>query len=206
MTRRLTRHSSALPAEPTLRRRAKKRNVATRYGRITCELQTQGGGQARWEINTSIVGVVEPLDLLSVTASPSELKLKRGGKAEFTVKIERNEGFKDAVTLDMAFMYFTTKFGEQLPPGVTLAKGSTGRLGGDTLEGKIILEANDKALLVERFPVAALARVPITFSITTNYAQQPDVFDRDGVTYINCCRYLTFFDISLSRRPVSGVS
>lgn len=144
-----------------------------RYGRITCELQTQGGGQARWPIRTSIVGVVEPLDLQSVTAEPTELKLKRGGKAEFKVRIVRSEEFKEPVTLAMSFMYFTNSFGNQLPPGVTVAKSSTGRLAGDTLEGTIVLEATDKALPVQRLPIAALARVPITFSITTNYASNP---------------------------------
>jgi len=145
----------------------------TRYGRITCELQTQGGGQARWPVKTSIVGVVEPLDLLSVVAEPTEVNLKRGGKAEFNIRIERNKDFKEPVTVAMAFMYFTSNFGDQLPPGVTVAKNSTGRLSGDTLEGKIVLEASDKALQVERLPIAALARVPITFSITTNFASNP---------------------------------
>lgn len=144
-----------------------------RYGRITCELQTQGGGQARWPIRTSIVGVVEPLDLLSVTADPAELTLKRGGQASFKLKIVRNKDFKEPVTLAMSFLYFKTSFGNQLPPGVTMAGASTGRLSGDTLEGTIVLEASNKALLVERLPVAGMARVPITFSITTNYASNP---------------------------------
>ena len=147
--------------------------IVTRIGRVTCELQSQGGGQARWPVKTSVVGVTEPLDLLSVTAEPTEITLPKGGKAEFTVKIERSAEFKESVTLAMSFMYFTNSFGDQLPPGVTLARASTGRLAGDTLEGKIILEATDKALAVNRLPIAALARVPITFSITTNYASNP---------------------------------
>ncbi|HIE97057.1 MAG TPA: hypothetical protein EYG03_20040 [Planctomycetes bacterium] len=147
--------------------------IVTRIGRVTCELQSQGGGQARWPVKTSIVGVTEPLDLLSVTAEPTEITLPRGGTAEFTVKIKRSAEFKESVTVAMSFMYFTNSFGDQLPPGVTLAKASTGRLAGDTLEGKIILEATDKALSVNRLPIAALARVPITFSITTNYASNP---------------------------------
>jgi hypothetical protein len=147
--------------------------IVTRTGRVTCELQSQGGGQARWPVKTSIVGVTDPLDLLSVTADPTEITLPKGGKAEFSVKIERSADFKESVTLAMSFMYFANSFGDQLPPGVTLAKASTGRLAGDTLEGKIILEATDKALTVSRLPIAALARVPITFSITTNYASNP---------------------------------
>ncbi len=144
-----------------------------RVGRITCELQASGGGQARWPIHTSIVGVTKPLDLLKVEAEPAELVLKPGEKAEIKVRIVRNEGFTDPVTLAMSFLYFTTSYGEQLPPGVKLAKGSTTRLAGKTLEGKIVLEAANNALPVERLPIAVMARVPITFSITTNYASNP---------------------------------
>ncbi len=144
-----------------------------RYGRITCELQTQGGGQARWPISTQLVGVTEPLDLLKVEATPSELTLKPGGKAEITVRIERSKGYKDPVTLAMAFKYFSTTYGNQLPPGVTVSKSSKARLTGNVLEGKIILEATDKAMPVERLPISVLARVSITFSITTNYGSNP---------------------------------
>ena len=67
-------------------------------------------------------------------------------------------------------MYFKSKYGEQLPPGVTLSNKSKTRLAGDTLEGTLIIEASKKATPVKRFPFAAMARVGITFSITTNYA------------------------------------
>ena len=57
-----------------------------------------------------------------------------------------------------------------LPPGGE-CRGV--RLAGDVLEGKIPLKASDKALSVTRLPIAEIARVPITFSITTNYASNP---------------------------------
>jgi len=146
---------------------------AIRYGRITCEQQSSGGGQARWPINTQIVGVTKPLDLLKVEAEPKEVSLKPGEKQEITVRIERQKGFTDPVTLAMSFDYFKSKFGEQLPPGVTVGKASQLRLAGKVLEGKVVLEASDKALAVEKLPIAVLARVSITFSITTNYASNP---------------------------------
>lgn len=142
-------------------------------GRITCEQQSSGGGQARWPIRTQIVGVTKPLDLLKVNASPSDISLKPGEKKEITVRIERNEGFTDPVTLAMSFDYFSNKYGEQLPPGVTVGKASKLRLSGKTLEGKVILEASDKAVPVKRLPLTVLARVSITFSITTNYGTNP---------------------------------
>ena len=146
---------------------------ATRYGRVTCEQQSSGGGQARWPINTQVVGVTKPLDLLKVEAEPNEITLKPGEKKEITVRVERQEGFTDPVTLAMSFDYFSTKYGEQLPPGVTVGKASKLRLAGKVLEGTVILEASDKAVAVERLPIAVLARVSITFSITTNYASNP---------------------------------
>ncbi len=147
-----------------------KEQEIVRYGRITCEIQSRGGGQARWPINTSIVGVTKPLDLLEVKATPSEITLKPGESAEIKVKIKRSAVYKDPVTLATSFMYFRSKFGEQLPPGVTLSKKSKTRLAGDTLEGTLIIEASSKAKPIKRFPFAAMARVGITFSITTNYA------------------------------------
>jgi hypothetical protein len=147
--------------------------VVVRHGRVTCEQQSSGGGQARWPISTQIVGVTKPLDLLTVVAEPSEVILKTGEKQELKVRIERQDGFTDPVTLAMSFDYFASKFGEQLPPGVTVAKASKLRLAGKVLEGTVILEASDKALAVEKLPVAVLARVSITFSITTNYGSNP---------------------------------
>tara|TARA_R110002111_G_scaffold117466_2_gene179494 strand:+ start:69428 stop:71611 length:2184 start_codon:yes stop_codon:yes gene_type:complete len=147
-----------------------KEREIVREGRITCEIQSGGGGQARWPINTSIVGVTKPLDLLEVTATPSEIVLKPGESAEIKVKIKRSDVYKDPVTLATSFMYFTSKFGEQLPPEVTLSSKSKTRLAGDTLEGTLIIEASKKATPIKRFPFAAMARVGITFSITTNYA------------------------------------
>jgi hypothetical protein len=144
-----------------------------RRGRVTCEQQSSGGGQARWPISTQIVGVTRPLDLLKVEATPSEVTLKPGEKKEITVRIERQKGFTDPVTLAMSFDYFSNKFGEQLPPGVTVAKASKLRLAGKNLEGKVILEASDKAIPVKRLPLSVLARVSITFSITTNYGTNP---------------------------------
>ena len=145
-----------------------------RSGRVTCELQGGGGGQVRWPIHTQLVAVTEPLDLLGVEASPAEITLKPGEQTEISFRVTRNKDFKDPVTIAMAFKYFAQTYGSQLPPGVTMEKGSTERIVGDKLEGKIILKADPKkSVPVEKFPIAVLARVAITFSITTNYASNP---------------------------------
>ena len=98
---------------------------------------------------------------------------RKGCHSSMDTEIERVKGFKDAVSLEMTFKYFANKLGEQLPPGVTMSSKSKARLTGDNLKGKIILEASKKAVAVERLPISILARVSITFSITTNYGSNP---------------------------------
>ena len=95
------------------------------------------------------------------------------GTFEIKVRIERKPEFKDAITLAASFNYFESVLGGQLPPGVKMSSDSKARLNGDVSEGTIILEAEAKALPVERLTVAVLARVGISFSISTNYASNP---------------------------------
>ena len=153
-----------------------KPREVTREGHVTCELQSTGGSQGRWPIRTQLVGVTEPLDLVKVEATPDEITLAPGEKAEIAVRIERNKGFDESVSLAMAFKYFSNTLGAQLPPGVKVAQESTARLNKGVAEGKIILEAETgkkRPPPVERLPIAVIARVSITFSITTNYASNP---------------------------------
>ena len=141
---------------------------------MTCELQ-QGGGSAqiRWPCKTQIVGVTKPLDLIRVEASPAEINLKPGERVEIDVKIVRQEGNSDPVTLAMSHMYYTNSVGDQLPPGVTLSTESRTQLKGDESESKIILVAAADALAVENLPIAVMARVYATYNISTNYASTP---------------------------------
>ncbi|MCH9654895.1 MAG: PPC domain-containing protein [Planctomycetes bacterium] len=145
-----------------------------RYGMVTCELQ-QGGGSAqiRWPCKTQIVGVTKPLDLVTVEASPAVINLKPGEKTEITVKITRQKGKSNPVTLAMSHMYYTTSYGNQLPPGVTLSSESRTQLKGNETEAKIILEASKTAKPVKNLPVAIMARVYVSYNISTNYASTP---------------------------------
>ncbi len=145
-----------------------------RYGHITCELQSgSGSSQIRWPCNTQIVGVTEPLDLARVEASPTEITLEPGGRAEINVRIVRVEGNSDPVTLAMSHLYQKRSSGDQLPPGVTLSSESRTQLKGNESKATIILEAAPDALPVERLPIAVMARVYITYSISTNYGSNP---------------------------------
>ena len=145
-----------------------------RQAHVTAELRRAGASRFyRAPIKTQLLAVTKPLDLTRVTAKPDELTLPRGGKTTITVRIERSAEYSDQVLIDMAFSFFSTKYGEQLPAGVTMSAASETKLTDADLEATIVLEATDQALLVERLPVAALARVPITYSIMTNYASNP---------------------------------
>ena len=145
-----------------------------RYGNVTCELQ-QGGGSAqlRWPCKTQVVGVTEPLDLVRVESSVNEITLEPGGQAEFSVRIDRQEGNSDPVTLAMRHMYYTNSCGDQLPPGVTLSADSKTQLKANETEAKFIIKASKDALPVNKLPIAVMARLYVTYNISTNYASTP---------------------------------
>ncbi len=145
-----------------------------RQGWVTCELQ-QGGGSAqfRWPCKTQIVGVTQPLDLVRVDASPSRIELQPGGRCEIKVNIVRQEGNTDPVTLAMSHLYYTDSCGDQLPPGVSLSNQSRTQLKGDETEATIVLEATPEALPVRDLNIAVMARVFVTYNISTNYASSP---------------------------------
>jgi hypothetical protein len=145
-----------------------------RYGQVTCELQNGGGSaQTRWPCKTQIVGVTQPLDLVRVEASPTRIDLQPGESAEIKVKVVRQEGNTDPVTLAMCHKYYTRSCGDQLPPGVILSSKSRTQLKGDESEATIVLEAESDALPVNDLKIAVMARVYVTYNISTNYASTP---------------------------------
>ncbi|MEO2037042.1 MAG: PPC domain-containing protein [Planctomycetaceae bacterium] len=145
-----------------------------RQGMVTCELQ-QGGGSAqiRWPCKTQIVGITRPLDLVRVEATPTQIELKPGESSEIKLRVVRQDGNSDPVTLAMSHMYYTNSCGDQLPPGVTLSSKSRTQLKGDESEAIIVLEAAENALPVTDLPIAVMARVYVTYNISTNYASTP---------------------------------
>ena len=158
----------------TVPRNGDSQTEIKRYGKVTCELH-QGGGSAqiRWPCKTQIVGVTEPLDLVAVEATPTELSLEPGGQVEIKVRIVRQKGNSDPATLAMRHMYYTNSCGDQLPPGVTLSTKSRTQLKGDESETTMILEATKDALPVQNLPIAVMTRMYVTYNISTNFASTP---------------------------------
>lgn len=147
---------------------------AIREAHVLGELRRAGASRfVRRPIKSQLLGVTRPLDLHTVTASPSELSLSRGKTAKLKVRIKRSPEYSDQVLLDMALFFFNQKVGEQLPPGVTLVGPATKKLTGEQLETTFTLQASKSAMPVKRLPIAAVARVPITYSIMTSYASNP---------------------------------
>ena len=158
----------------TVARRDGSSEQLVRYGNVTCELQSGGGSsQVRWPCRTQIVGVTKPLDLARVEACPAKIALAPGGRAEITVKITRAAGNSDPVTLALSHLYTTRSSGDQLPPGVTLAADSRTQLSGEETEATLVLQASEQALPVKDLAIAVMARVFITYNISTNYASNP---------------------------------
>ena len=110
---------------------------------------------------------------MRVEASPTQIDLKPGESTEIKVKVVRQEGNTDPVTLAMCHKYYTRSCGDQLPPGVTLSSKSRTQLKGDESEATIVLEAAADALPVNDLPIAVMARVYVTYNISTNYASTP---------------------------------
>ena len=145
-----------------------------RFGRVTCEQRRAGASLLRrWPIQTQIVGVTDPMDILKVETTARNIVLQPGGKTVIQIRIERHPEYQDLVQLDMAFTFGSRVFGKQLPPGISMSKESQVRLTENAVEGTIVLEAAPDALPVARLPIACLARVPVTYSIMTNYASAP---------------------------------
>jgi len=147
---------------------------AIRGAHVLGELRRAGASRfVRRPIKSQLLGVTRPLDLHAVEATPRELSLSPGGTAKLSVRIKRSPEYSEQVLLDMALFFFNKKVGEQLPPGVTLAGPPTKKLTGDQLETTFTLQASATAMPVKRLPIAAVARVPITYSIMTSYASNP---------------------------------
>ena len=147
-----------------------------RYAHVTCELQVSGGSQARRPINTQLVGVTNPLDIVEFEATPSKITLRPGEKVEIKVRVKRNKEFTGPIQLAMPFLYGNSIIADQLPPGVTMSPDSKARLTGKTVEGTIVLEAatgESAPKPLKQFPIAVMGRISMSFSISTNYASNP---------------------------------
>ncbi|HET6883695.1 MAG TPA: PPC domain-containing protein [Pirellulales bacterium] len=138
------------------------------------EIYMPGGGRYHYPVDMHTVSVGDVMDLKSVKLSTNVVSLKPGGSQKIDVTIERREGFKGNVTLDVLFQHLGSIYGDSLPPGVKIdEKQSQTLLSGEQSQGHITLTAAADAKPVENQQIAVMANVSINFVMKYTYASEP---------------------------------
>ncbi len=136
------------------------------------EIYTPGGGRGRFEVTTHVASVTEPGDI-TVKLARNEVVVKPGSTAELDVEVTRKAGFTGGVSLDVILRHLGTRYGDPLPPGVTLEDGGKTLLSPTETRGKLIFRAAAGAAPIEKLPIAVLGQVSINFVVKVSHASEP---------------------------------
>lgn len=137
------------------------------------EIYMPGGGRRGYGVNTQVVSITEPSDVL-LKLSANKLTLAPGGTASVDVEVVRQKGYDKNVVLDVYLRHLSGKFGDPLPPGVSLDEDASKTLLGPTeTKGKIVLKAASTAAPIENLPIAVLGQVSINFVVKVSHASEP---------------------------------
>jgi hypothetical protein len=151
-----------------------KNVTLTASARPLQEVYMPGGGRAHYPVETHTVSVGDPMDLRSLTISPTAITLKPGESKRIDVTLERAPGFKGNVSLDVVYQHLGTIYGNSLPPGVTIDdKASQTLLTGDQTKGYLTLKAAPNAKPVTSQQVPVMAHVSINFVMKCTYCGEP---------------------------------
>ncbi|MSR57080.1 MAG: hypothetical protein EXS05_05345 [Planctomycetaceae bacterium] len=138
------------------------------------EYYSPGGGRGNYPVELHTVSVAEPMDILSVKASAAAIDLKPGGTQRIDVTIERAEGFKGNVTLDVLYQHIEQPYGHSLPKGVSIdGAASKTLLSGDESQGFLTLKADADAPAIERQLIPVMAHVSINFVMKLTFVAEP---------------------------------
>lgn len=138
------------------------------------ETYQPGGGRGHWPAEMHTISIGEPSDIVAVTLSEYDVRLKPGESKKIDIKIERAEGFDKNVTLDVTYNHLASVYGDSLPKGVTLEKPkSKTLLTGKTAEGHITLTAAKDASPVDQQQICVMANVSLNFVMKATYASKP---------------------------------
>ncbi len=139
----------------------------------TQEIYFPGGGRGNFAVNTHVVSVTEPSDVL-LKLSTSQVSLKPGGTATIEVDVVRQKGYEKNVILDVYLRHLGRKYGDPMPPGVSLDEGASKTLlGPKDTKGKIVLKAAANAAPIDKLPIAILGQVSINFVVKVSHASEP---------------------------------
>ncbi|HEY7155302.1 MAG TPA: PPC domain-containing protein [Gemmataceae bacterium] len=138
------------------------------------EIYMPGGGRNHYPADMHTLSIGDPLDLKSVTISPTSVTLKPGESKKIEVTIERSPGFKGNVTLSTVYQHLAGIFGNSLPPGVSIdERASQTLLSGEKTKGYITLKAAADAKPVEKQQVPIMAHISINFAMKWAFCGEP---------------------------------
>ena len=138
------------------------------------EIYMPGGGRHHYPVEMHTVSVGDVMDIKSVKIGANTVNLKPGGSQKIDVTIERREGFKGNVTLDVVYQHLGSIYGDSLPPGVKIDdKQSQTLLSGEQSQGYITLVAAADAKPVDNQQITVMANVSINFVMKYTYASEP---------------------------------
>ncbi len=144
--------------------------IATPYQ----EYYSPGGGRGHYPVESHVVSVGPPSDIVSIKLSDTEISLKPGESKKILVTLERNKDVNQNVTLDMLYKHLDSIYANSLPEGVTIdGNQSKTLLTGSTNEGVITLKADKTAPPTEKQVGVVMANFAINFVMKATYASPP---------------------------------
>lgn len=138
------------------------------------EYYSPGGGRGHYPVESHVVSISPPADILSITLSDTNIVLKPGQSKKVLVKLERNKDVSHNVTLDMLYKHLDSVYANSLPEGVTIdGNQSKTLLTGTTSEGEITLKADPTAPPVDKQVGVVMANFAINFVMKATYSSPP---------------------------------
>ncbi|MGC3969231.1 MAG: pre-peptidase C-terminal domain-containing protein [Pirellulales bacterium] len=138
------------------------------------EIYQPGGGRGHFPVDRFFVNVCDPLDVVKVKVTPTDVVLKPGESQKLDITIERAPGFDKNITLDLIYKHLAAPFGNSLPAGVTIDdKKSKTLLTAKETTGHITITAAKDAQPVEKQLVPVMAQAAINFVMKMSYCGEP---------------------------------
>lgn len=138
------------------------------------ETYNPGGGRVHWPAERHMVNVGAPNDLLAVTISDTDVRLKPGESKKVAITVQRAADMKANVVLDLTFNHLEQIFASSLPDGVTIDTGNSKTLlSNGASEGYITIKADKTAPPVEKQLACVMANLSINFVMKATYASAP---------------------------------
>lgn len=138
------------------------------------ETYNPGGGRVHWPVESHMVCVGQPSDILGVEVGETDVRLKPGESKRIAVKVRRSAEYKGNITLDLTFNHLEQIYASSLPDGVKIDGGkSQTLLAGGASEGYITITVDKNAAPVERQLFCVMANISINFVMKATYSSPP---------------------------------